>query len=149
MPLELPDPDSHPGADVVIYDGHCRFCRSQAERLARLDGGKRLAFLSLHDARVAARYADLTRDRLMSAMFVVTRDGKRLEGATAIRWLSRRLPRLWPLAPLLHIPGSMPLWRWLYGQLARRRYRWGRVAQDDECPDGACRLHRRLDDADK
>ena len=35
-------------------------------------------------------------------------------GAVAVRYLSRRLVLLWPLALLLHVPGSLPLWKSLY-----------------------------------
>lgn len=137
----LPTPAELPQADVVIYDGHCRFCRGQVERFARLDGRGRLAFLSLHDGEVYERYPDLTHDQLMQEMVVVDRRGWRHKGAASIRYLSRRLPLLWPLAPLLHIPLSMPLWRWLYRQVAQRRYRIaGKV---EECDEGACRVHFR------
>ena len=138
--LDFPDPDQRPGADVVIWDGKCNFCRAQVQRLRAWDGGSRLAYLSLHDPRVAERYPDLTHDQLMDQMWVVTPGGRRLGGADAIRYLSRQLPSLWWLAPLLHLPGSMPLWRWLYGRVAARRYAIRGTACDD---DGTCHLHRR------
>jgi predicted DCC family thiol-disulfide oxidoreductase YuxK len=46
---------------------------------------------------------------------------------------------LWPLAPLLHIPFSMPLWRWLYRLVARNRYRI--AGKRMECDDQACSVH--------
>lgn len=131
----VPDPVDRPGSDVVIYDGHCSFCSAQVRILHRLDVTRRLAFLSLHDPMTARRYPDLTRDRLMEQMFVVTPGGKRIAGAGAVRYLTRRIPLLWIFAPFLHIPGSMPLWRWLYSQIARRRYRLaGTRCADDACP---------------
>ena len=51
----LPTPEQRPAADVVIYDGQCRFCTAQAQRLARLDRGERLAYLSLHDPSLPQR----------------------------------------------------------------------------------------------
>jgi len=39
------------------------------------------------------------------------------------------------LAALLHIPGSLPLWRWLYGFVAKRR-----LLIAGRCDDGSCRL---------
>jgi predicted DCC family thiol-disulfide oxidoreductase YuxK len=121
----LPTPEDLPAADVVVYDGNCPFCRSQVARLARWDGRKRLAFVSLHDPLVAARFPDLSGD-LMQQMHVVTSDGRRYAGARAVRYLTRRLPRLWLLMPLLHIPFSLPVWQWVYRQIARRRYRGSR-----------------------
>ncbi|RMF42100.1 MAG: DUF393 domain-containing protein [Planctomycetota bacterium] len=136
LAADLPDPDAHPQRDIVIWDGRCRFCRQQVERLEKFSGG-RLAYLSLHDPRVAARFPELTHEQLMEQMWVVTRDGQMAGGADAVRVLSRRLPRLWWLAPLLHLPGAMPLWRWLYRWFARRRYR---IAGKCD-PDGTCHLH--------
>ena len=127
-------------SDVVIYDGECKFCTASIVTLRRLDGQGRLRFLSLHDPSVRIDFPDLTHDMLMSQMWVVTMEGKRYPGADAMRYLSRRLPILFPLAPLLHIPFSMPLWRWLYRFIARNRYR---IAGSSACSDGSCRLHNR------
>lgn len=137
----LPAPADRPTADVVIYDGQCSFCVAGVKRLQFFDCQSRLAYLSLHDPEVARRYPDLDHDELMQNMYVIEgRSGERHRGADAIRYLSRRLRRLWWLAPLLHIPGSMPLWRWCYRQFASRRYLlFGKVEQ---CTDGACSLHR-------
>jgi predicted DCC family thiol-disulfide oxidoreductase YuxK len=135
----LPRPQERPLADVVIYDGHCRMCTAQVRAIERLFSGGRLAYLSLHDAEVARRYPDLVHDALMREMYIVDRQGRRHAGAAAVRYLSRRLPRLWWLAPVLHLPGTMPLWSWLYRQVANSRYRFGRV---EACDDGSCRIHR-------
>ena len=94
--------------------------------------------MSLHDPEAARRYPDLTHDMLMRDMYVVDRSGRRYRGAAALRYLSRRLRRLWWLAPLLHIPFSLPVWQWLYRQIADRRYRWGRV---EDCSNEACEVH--------
>lgn len=134
----LPDPADHPQADVVIYDGHCKFCRAGVERLRWWDGGGRLAFISLHDPRVAELYPDLTHDMLMAQMYVVDAAGNRYGGADAIRYLTRRLPWFWPVMPLVHIPFSLPVWQWLYDVVASRRYLFGKV---EECDGGTCSLH--------
>jgi predicted DCC family thiol-disulfide oxidoreductase YuxK len=136
----LPTPAERPGGEVVIYDGHCRICTGQIQRLARWDTGGRLAFLSLHDPLVAVRYPELSHEALMQDMYLIDRRGRAHRGAAAIRYLSRKLPWLWPLAPLLHLPGTLPLWQWMYRQIANRRYRFGKVA---ECDDGACSVHGR------
>lgn len=136
--LSLPRPEERPGADVVIFDGECRICTAQVQRLTRFDLGGRLAYLSLHDPQVAARYPDLTHEALMADMYVIARDGRQHRGAAAIRYLSGRLPALWWLAPLLYFPGSLPLWQRLYRMFAKRRYRFGRI---ESCENGSCRLH--------
>jgi predicted DCC family thiol-disulfide oxidoreductase YuxK len=139
-PTSLPSLQERPDADVVIYDGNCRMCTAQVRKLAWWDCQGKLSYLSLHDPEVARRYPDLTHDMLMAQMYVVDRQGGQHGGAAAIRYLSRRLRRLWWLAPLLHIPGSLMLWQWLYRQVAKRRYRFGTV---DQCDGDACRVHSR------
>lgn len=124
-----------PAHDTVLYDGQCRFCRSQIGILKRLDWWHRLQFTSLHDPSVAADFPEIPLARLHEEMVVVDRTGQARGGADAVRYLSRRLPPLWPLAALLHIPGSLPLWRWLYGFVAKRR-----LLIAGRCDDGSCRL---------
>jgi predicted DCC family thiol-disulfide oxidoreductase YuxK len=136
-PALLPTPSERPGADVVIYDGECLFCTASARRLARMDRRGRLAFLSLHDPQVNARWPDLRKDDLMQYVYVITPAGDRSRGAEAFRYLSLRLPALYWMAPLLHIPGLMPLWQFFYRAFAKRRYRFGRI---ESCDNGSCRL---------
>lgn len=128
----LPDMDAVPNANVVIYDGNCNFCKAQVRRLAWFGKG-RLSFVSLHDERVAERFPDLSHDQMMEQMFVVTPEGERFGGAQAIRTLSRRLPWLWLAAPLMHIPFSMPLWQFLYRQIAQSRYQIAGSCDGDSC----------------
>lgn len=138
--VRLPSPAENPTADIVLYDGHCKFCTGQVQNLARWDrGGRRLAFLSLHDPEVAKRFPDLTYDQLMEEMYLVDQRGNRYAGAAALRYLTTKLPRLYALAPLMHIPFTMPLWRWGYKQVARRRY--AIQGKTDACDDGSCKVH--------
>jgi predicted DCC family thiol-disulfide oxidoreductase YuxK len=134
----LPTPEERPEADVVIYDGDCRFCTGSVRRIAWFDWGGRLAFLSLHDPQVAETYGDLTHEQLMEEMYVIDQAGNRHAGAAGFRYLTRRLPALWFLAPLMHIPFSLPIWSWTYRQIARRRYLFGKNRQ---CDGGTCHLH--------
>jgi predicted DCC family thiol-disulfide oxidoreductase YuxK len=141
--VTLPDPDG-PNAltenklrwtkDVVIYDGDCRFCSSQVERLQRYDSEGKLAFISLHDPRIQERFPELTYEDMMRQMYVVAPDGRKYGGAAAVRYLSRRLPKLYWLMPIMHIPFSLPVWQWLYGQVAKRRYKLaGKTCDGDSC----------------
>jgi predicted DCC family thiol-disulfide oxidoreductase YuxK len=110
----------------------------------KLDGKYRLAYLSIHDPIVAKEFPDLSMDLLMEQMYVIPNSDPQLRfgGAAAIRYLSRRLPKLWVIAPLLHIPFSLPLWQFLYRQIAKRRYR---IANEkNRCDEsGSCKLHDR------
>mgnify|MGYP006273129237 CR=1 FL=1 len=124
-----------PVRDTVLYDGACRFCQGQIALLRRLDVGSRLEFTSLHESAVARDFPELAPEDLRARMYVVDRAGRARGGAEAVRYLSRRLPLLWPLAVPLHVPGSLPLWQALYGAVARNRYR---IA--GRCDDGSCRI---------
>lgn len=123
-----------PDRDTVLYDGACRFCRAQIGLLKRLDLTHRLAFTSLHDPVVARDYPEIAPEALLAQMHVVDRRGRVHGGVEAVRYLSRRLPALWPLALPLHVPGTLPLWRAFYGFVARHRY-----AIAGRC-DEACRI---------
>jgi predicted DCC family thiol-disulfide oxidoreductase YuxK len=125
-----------PARDTVLYDGKCRFCRGQMGILRRLDRAGRLELVSLHDPRVAHDFPEIPPEDLLQEMFVVDRAGRAHGGVAAWRLLSRRLPLLWPAAILLHLPGSLPLWNWLYRLIARNRYRFAGT-----CEEGTCRLH--------
>lgn len=141
--MKLPDPDGEKPdleiqnrwtKDVVIYDGECRFCRGQVERLVKFDPQGQLTFISLHDPRLSKRYPELSHDDLMRQMYVITPEGTKFGGAAAVRYLSRRLPRLYWLMPIMHIPFSLPLWQWAYHQVAKRRYKLaGKVCEGDTC----------------
>ncbi len=124
-----------PDRDTVLYDGQCRFCRGQIGILRRLDWWRRLQFTSLHHPSVAEDFPELPTARLREEMVVIDQAGRARGGAEAVRYLTRRMPPLWPLAALFHIPGSLPLWRWLYAFVAKRR-----LLIAGRCDDGNCRI---------
>jgi predicted DCC family thiol-disulfide oxidoreductase YuxK len=142
----LPCPADRPHADVVLYDGHCRICRSQVEKLPWWDNCDRLAYLSLHDPEVARRWPEMAPEsplyqRLMREMCIVEMRGPEQAevlhwGPVAIRYLTGHLRRLWWAAPLLYFPGSMFLWGPLYRLIARNRYRLSGAAS---CENGTCK----------
>ena len=134
----LPTIQDLPGADVVIYDGDCNFCRKQVQRLHWFAQGK-LAFISLHDPRVKEICPNLSHQQLMKQMYVITSDFDQYGGAAAVRYLSTRLPRLWLVAPLMYIPFSLPLWQYLYDWVARWRY--SIAGKAEPCEGGSCDVH--------
>ena len=145
---DLPSPQALPRADLVIYDGRCAFCTSQVKNLKRFDGKERLAFVSLHDPFVAKQFPDLTHDQLMEQMYLVPNSDsgyldQRLGGMAAVRFLTRRLPKLWIFAPLLHVPFTHRIQQWVYQQIAKRRYTIAGKNEDACDDDGTCDLHFR------
>jgi len=129
-------------ADVVIYDGKCVFCRKSIGMLDAWVSKDQLCYVSLHDSWVAENVPDLTYDDMMKQMYLIARsDGSKHAGAEAIRYLSTRSWKLWIAAPFLHFPFSMPLWQWMYQQVAKRRYLIA-GKDDDACDeDGTCKVH--------
>jgi predicted DCC family thiol-disulfide oxidoreductase YuxK len=121
----------------VIYDGQCEICTSQVGKLPWWDCQHHLAYLSLHDPRVSERWPDLSLERLQQEMCLIDRQGRRHWGPEAIRYLTRRLRRLWWALPIAYFPGSMWLWRPLYRWVARNRFR----LSGKQCADGTCQLH--------
>ncbi|MEL7496017.1 MAG: DUF393 domain-containing protein [Planctomycetota bacterium] len=143
----LPSPREFPNADVVIYDGRCVFCVGQVRNLHWFDGKNRLAFISLHDPWVAEHFPELSYDQLMEQIYLVPASEhgyseQRLGGMQAVRFVTRRLPKLWIFAPLLHIPFTLPLWQWAYMQVAKRRYKIAGKQGGPECDEnGTCEVH--------
>lgn len=134
----LPSPAERPEADVVLYDGECGICTAGVSKLPWWDCQGHLAYLSLHDPQVAQRWPDLEKDRLYKEMCIIDGAGRQHWGAYAVRYLTRRLRRLWWAMPFLYFPGSMLLWKPLYRWVAKNRYQLSGA----ECEDGACELHR-------
>ncbi len=119
---------------VLVYDGHCNFCRRQALRLAGLSGG-RLKLESFHEPRVLERY-HLTREACEAAMQFVSPEGHVFAGAAAAAQAIRLNPLLSWLSFFYYIPGIKQLADAVYRWIARNRFRFGGA-----CTDGACTHH--------
>ena len=105
----------------MFYDGECGLCRATRAWLSALDVTRRVrwrAYQSLDEPPRGLAWDDLER-----AAYLRTADGRTFAGFFAFRALSTRLPLLWPLAPLLWLPGM--------GALGGRVYRW--VARNRRC----------------
>jgi predicted DCC family thiol-disulfide oxidoreductase YuxK len=124
------------GRAVLLFDGECAFCRKGVAVLKKLDWLRRIEY---RDAREVANLPrcdePLIPQKLLDEMHVVTPDGRRsFAGYRAIRWLSWRVPPLWPLAPFLYLPGAVWLGSRLYRWIARNRFKLV------PCEHGACRV---------
>jgi predicted DCC family thiol-disulfide oxidoreductase YuxK len=124
---------------VVLYDGQCPFCLRSVATLRRLDWLHQLDPQDARDeARLPATYPPLDPAKLLEEMHLVTPDRRRVyRGFAAFRWIAGRLPLLWPLVPLLYLPGVPWLGQRLYCWIARNRYNL------TPCHDGACQLPSR------
>jgi predicted DCC family thiol-disulfide oxidoreductase YuxK len=116
---------SHECQAQVLFDAQCPLCLKAVDTLKRLDWLHRLRFLDARDpGSLPAREPPLDPDRLLKEMHLLTPDGKHVfHGYAAFRWLAWRLPLLWPIAPLMYIPGVPQVGQKVYLWIARNRCR--------------------------
>lgn len=100
----------------VLIDAECPYCRALGKALMALDLGKTLRVEPLKEAK------DLPQAELQKALHVLE-GGRTHRGYAALLALSRRLPLLWPLYPLLLLLVPFGLGEGLYRFLAERRPR--------------------------
>ena len=120
---------------VLIYDGHCNFCRRQALRLQSWSGN-RLWLESFHDPGVLERFPRLTREACEQAMQLVLPDGHIHAGAQAAAEALRLNPTLRALGWFYYLPGLRQLADASYRWIAKNRFRFG-----GSCTDGSCAHH--------
>ncbi len=121
---------------VLLFDGHCRFCIHEAERLQRWTGN-RIQLVSFRDPGVFERYPGLTAEACEQAMQLVLPDGHIVAGAEAAARALGLRPSLAPLAAFYFVPGIRQIVDAVYRLVARNRFRLGGKV----CADGTCQLH--------
>jgi predicted DCC family thiol-disulfide oxidoreductase YuxK len=125
-------------AYLVFYDTFCPVCRRSRFFLEQFDIGQRLVFRDIHDRDAMAREASgVSYRRALTEMIVRTPSGGIYGGFDAFRVVARALPGLWPVLPLLYLPGAGWIGRRIYRWVARNRYRLAK------CESGVCSLHLR------
>ncbi len=124
---------------TLLYDGNCVLCRQSNRLVSRLDWLNRTQ--SFDAQMVHEQYPNLDYTDLMGAIHVITTDEQVLVGFFSVRYLARSLPLLWPLSPLLYLPGMNWLGPKIYGWIARRRYTINRLVGAPTCEDGSCKIH--------
>jgi predicted DCC family thiol-disulfide oxidoreductase YuxK len=123
-------------AYVMLYDGQCRICRSQADLVARYNDDRRIELLDLHESAVAARFPMISPADARRELHLVGPDGRIYRGAEAVRQILLLLPDLRGLGELMRLPGAMLLARPLYAFVANNRYLLG--GRLESCTDDAC-----------
>jgi len=102
---------------VLLYDGRCGFCQESVKRLRVVDLFGWVDPLDFHAQPDLSRlHPSLTAERCRSEMVLLEPDGRLSGGFDAFARFCRRLPLLWWLAPLVHLPGA--------GWIGTRIYRW-------------------------
>jgi len=121
---------------LLLYDGRCGFCLESVKRLRVLDLFGWADPLDFHaQPDVAKLHPDLSPERCRSEMVLLERDGRLSGGFGAFKRLARRLPLLWPLVPLVYLPGASWVGTRLYRWVAAHRYLLHRnpVCADNQC----------------
>jgi predicted DCC family thiol-disulfide oxidoreductase YuxK len=120
---------------IILYDGLCPLCTASVRRLRRLDWRGCLAFADAREAAVQEAHPDIDPVRALARMHLVPPDGAGvLDGFHAVRWIAGRVPLLWPLWPLLWLPGAARVGVPLYDLVARNRFVFARCT--GECHPG-------------
>jgi len=107
--------------NAVLYDNECSFCTFQMKLLSWMDWGNRFALIPAADPRVATLAPSLSAAQLNEAIHCVTPSGEIHRGARAIRFISLRLPLLFPLCVLLWLPGVIYIAERVYAWISRNR----------------------------
>ncbi|MBI3330934.1 MAG: DUF393 domain-containing protein [Candidatus Omnitrophica bacterium] len=111
------------GRAVLLYDGRCGFCLESVRRLRVLDLFGWVDPLDFHAQPDLSRLAPaLTPERCRSEMVLLEPNGRLSGGFEAFARMTRRLPLLWGLAPLVHLPGANWVGTRLYRWVAAHRY---------------------------
>lgn len=107
---------------VVLFDGGCGICRRTAACLMSLDGFALLEFSDLHQIRSQGRdLPGLPTDEALLRDLHAYADGKWSLGVGAYARIVARLPLLWPIYPLLVIPGAKGIANRIYRKVADSR----------------------------
>jgi predicted DCC family thiol-disulfide oxidoreductase YuxK len=102
------------GEMEMIYDGHCGFCKRSMAWLLAFDG---LGQIAIRDYRSNPSPV-VSSDKVDKALYVVYGNNSALPGFNAYRYVVLRVPGLWWLVPLFHIPFvsawvGRPIYHWV------------------------------------
>ncbi|PJF40354.1 MAG: hypothetical protein CUN55_12845 [Phototrophicales bacterium] len=125
---------------AVLYDGQCVLCRNSIRMLRALDWFKKFEPIELQQAIQQPRFNHLDYQDLMGAIHIIPDENRVYTGFFGVRYQMRYLPLLWPLLPLLYLPGMNWLGPKIYGWIARRRYAINKLLGNPICEDGYCRI---------
>ncbi|SPE54725.1 conserved membrane hypothetical protein [Verrucomicrobia bacterium] len=110
-----------PGKPLLIYDGDCSFCERWVGRWRRLTGPA-ITYVPAQDARLAARFPEVPREQMTTAVHLIASDGSIFSGAEAVlRALAQRPQERWLLDWYEHSPPFARVAEALYGLVAGHR----------------------------
>ena len=125
------------GTYLVLFDGHCAFCRAQYQRLLALAKPHAITARDFQQPGALDDLPGLDHETCMRAMALVAPDGAITTGAEAVATALATRPWLKPALWLYRIPPFTQIADRLYAAIARRRYRLMRPT----CDGDVCTLH--------
>ena len=136
------DTDTHcdvTNRPIVVYDGDCRFCRHQIDRIRRWDRSNQFEYLPKQTPGLEDQYPALASGDFNTGMRLIVPGEEPavvlFVGADAVYQIARRLPRWRWVAWVYRVPVIHGLAVWAYAWIAARRQTLGK-----SCDDGACRV---------
>lgn len=123
-------------ADILLYDGHCRFCQASARALETRTGAP-LTLTSFRDVDVSAY--GLTLADCEQRLYLVMSDGRVVGGVTAV---VQTLRRRWygPFLKVLLLPGLLQISEAVYRLVSR--YRFKLMGKTQPCDGGSCSIYQ-------
>ncbi|MBI5688326.1 MAG: DUF393 domain-containing protein [Verrucomicrobia bacterium] len=124
------------GRARLIYDGGCGFCRASLARILALDPTGRIEPVDFRSIDVANLHPALTPEACHTRIYLLEPSARLSGGFHAFRRLSLWLPMLWPLAPLLNLPGLGLIGTPVYDWISRNRFNL--LHRSHACETNAC-----------
>jgi predicted DCC family thiol-disulfide oxidoreductase YuxK len=126
MSLSEKEPESAlPDQGWILYDGGCGFCFRWVHLWQKVVAPRGFAVKDLQSA-----YADgtlqISQEKLLDDIRVLTRSGKLESGADACLYVARQIWWAWPFYAIFSLPGFNRLLGWGYRWFNRNRYRISR-----------------------
>jgi predicted DCC family thiol-disulfide oxidoreductase YuxK len=144
MPISETTPETvatpaKPGQGIVLFDGHCAFCKMSISIIQKLDWFGKLHMQSARNqADLPPCDVPLDLEKIFEEMHLVTPDHHRAyAGFSAFRWMAWRLPLTALFAPFMYLPGVLWVGNRIYRLIARNRFNLV------PCHDGACAVPRK------
>ena len=125
---------------ILVYDGHCSFCRRWVARIARMDRSDTFELVARQTDGLTKRFPRLVEGDFDTGMRLITPDDAIHVGADAAYQIVRRLRYLRRIAWLYHVPGIHWLTRTVYAWIAANRQSLGgNRLVGGKCDDETCK----------
>ncbi|MEI6043060.1 MAG: DUF393 domain-containing protein [Chloroflexota bacterium] len=124
---------------LLLYDATCRMCQAGSRQALQLVPPGLLKVQDINNPELQARYK-ITPEAAQRQMHLVTRAGKVIRGAEAVRYILYLSGWLKPLAYLWNVPGFDLVAQSSYLWVADHRYLF-MGKNEPACEDGACAVH--------